>query len=109
MPQYEYCNFKGECFDRIFYHWSDAPQTIVEDSLIYRRQFPAPTVKFVGSFSGGTPQRHISQGHVEKGSGQKVVEDGMDRDVKRKKQERVDKQDRERKEFVASQLETYDV
>jgi hypothetical protein len=107
MPLYEYCNFKGECFDEIYLSWKDAPQSIVRDTLIYRRQFPAPTVKFKGPFSGGTPRKNILQGAYEKDSGQKVMEPGMDKDVKRYKKERKEKQDKERRKFIEKELANY--
>lgn len=106
MPIYEYCEEgRINCEDHIYLVGDEIPQSVKGK----RRYISAPTIKFVGAFSGGTAQRHISQRHVEKGSGQKVVEDGMDKDVARNAKERYDKQDKERGEFLASELESYDV
>jgi hypothetical protein len=106
MPIHEYCNEeRRECEEVIFLHGDEVPEVWHGK----RRYISAPTIKFVGAFSGGTPQRHISQRHVEKGSGQKVVEDGMEEDVKRNAAERYKKQDKERSDFIASELESYNV
>lgn len=106
MPIYEYCNEgRLDCEDHIFLVGDDIPQSVNGK----RRYISAPTIKFVGAFSGGTAQRHLSQRHVEKKSGQKVVEDGMDKDVKRHAREREAKADKVRSDHITEALESYGI
>ena len=106
MPIHEYCNKdRSDCEDHLFLVGDDIPQTVNGKS----RVISAPTVKFVGSFSGGTAQRHILQGAIEKKTGQKVVEAGMDKDVKRHAQERTAKADTVRRKHIETALESYSV
>jgi hypothetical protein len=102
MPAYEYCSDRGECFDRIFYHWSDAPETIVEDSLIYRRQFPNPAVRFKGPFSGSTKNMLFP----DDGS---VYEAGTKKDQKNKKRYVEEEREKARTDFLRKQVQEYDV
>lgn len=104
MPIHEYCNEgRVDCEDHIFLVGDDIPQSVKGK----RRFISAPTIKFVGAFSGGTSQRHLSQRHVEKASGQKVVEDGMDRDVKSNARDRKRKADKVRSDHITEALESY--
>jgi hypothetical protein len=98
MPVYEYCNSKGECFDRLFLSWRDAPKDIEG----YTRQFPNPAVRFKGPFSGSTKNML----HPDDGS---VVEAGTKEDTKRKKQYKKAQQEKARRDFLAKQVKEYDV
>jgi hypothetical protein len=62
------------------------------------RVVSVPTVKIAGSL----PHHNLRPGD-------RVVEAGMDRDVARAKQARYDKQDTERKKFIADELSTFDL
>ena len=66
----------------------------------------APVIKFRGPFSGGSTPANVLH---EFGPGQQVYEAGMDTDVKRAKKARYDKQDKERKEFIAKELSGLDL
>jgi hypothetical protein len=63
-----------------------------------KRVISAPAVKIAGAL----PHHNLAPGH-------QVVEAGMDRDVARAKKARYDKQDKERKEFIAKELSTLDL
>jgi hypothetical protein len=98
MPLYSYCNEKGECYDEMFLSWRDAPKEI--DG--YVRQFPNPSVRFKGPFSGAT--KNIAR--PDDGS---FYEKGTKDDQKRKKKYAEEKRDKARKDFLAEQVQTYDV
>jgi hypothetical protein len=98
MPNYEYCNKKGECFDRLFLSWRDAPKEI--DGCV--RQFPNPAVRFKGPFSGGTKL-------FSRPDDGRVIEDGTKDDNKRRQKEIADKRDQDRKDHIAKQLSEYDL
>ncbi len=95
MPIHEYCyEDRKDCIEVLFYVDEKVPQVI--DGK--RRVVSAPAVKIVGAL----PHHNI-------GPGQQVLEAGMDKDVKRAEKARYDKQDKERKEFIAKELSGLDL
>jgi hypothetical protein len=102
MPAYEFCNFRGECFDEIYLSWKDAPKTIVKDTIIYHRQFPNPSVRFKGPFSGSTK-------NIVRPDDGSVVEAGTKEDTKKKQRYKKEKQDKARRDFLANEVQNYDV
>ncbi len=103
MPIHEYC-YEGRkgCQDVLFLVGEDIPKEIGGR----RRVVSAPVIKFRGPFSGGSIPAHVLH---EPGPGQQVFEAGMDKDVKRAEKARYDKQDKERKEFIATELSGLDL
>ena len=102
MPNYAFCNERGECFDKLFLRWSDAPASIVRGTTIYERQFPNPAVRFKGPFSGNTTQLL----HTDDGS---EYEPGVRDDQKQKKKDADDKREQDRTDFLAKQVSSYDL
>jgi hypothetical protein len=95
MPVHEYCNDdRTLCTEMLFYVGEKIPEEIAGR----KRVVSAPAVKIVGSL----PHHNLAPGS-------QVVEAGMDKDVARAKQARYDKQDIERKKFIADELRSFDL
>jgi hypothetical protein len=95
MPVHEYCfEDRKDCVDVLFYVGEKVPPII--DGK--RRVVSAPAIKIAGSLR-----------HHNLEPGIQVFEAGMDKDVKRAKQARIDKQDKERSEFISKELSGFNL
>jgi hypothetical protein len=95
VPIHEYCNDdRTLCTEVLFY----VGETIPKEIAGRKRVVSAPAVKIVGAL----PHHNLAPGS-------RVVEAGMDKDVARAEQARYDKQDTERKKFIADELSSFDL
>lgn len=106
MPIREYVDESGILHERIYLAGEEVPRVIeVEGSRAYL-VVSAPTIRFKGPFSGGTPKREMV---TELKPGHEVLDDGGKRRMKELKEEAEAKRQEKRKKFLAEQLSTYDV
>lgn len=106
MPIREYVDEEGTLHERIYLAGEEVPRVIeVEGGRAYLI-VSAPTVRFKGPFSGGTPKRHQV---TELPPGHEFVDDGGARRMKEIKKEREAEKKAKRAKFIEEQLRTYDV
>ncbi len=103
MPIIEYCGKDRTDCEEVIYL---AGEKILPKFNNKRRVVSAPTIKFRGPFSGGSTTRNVIH---EAPPGQRIVEAGVEKDIKRAEKARIDKQDKERKEFIAEELRGLDL
>ena len=102
MPAYAYCAEDGDCFEEIFLSYKDAPKEYERNGKHYVRQFPNPAVFFKGPFSGAT--KNIL--HKDDG---RVYEKGTRNDQKNKKKYKEEERDKKRRDFLAKEVQNYDL
>jgi hypothetical protein len=116
MPIHEYETPSGVRVERIYLSGDKIPQAIEVEVLnpetddyeveIASLIISAPTIRFVGQFSGGTPQRHMKTQLPE---GHEVLDEGGKRRMKELEKERKEKARAKTREFLADSLRTYDI
>ncbi len=103
MPIIEYCGKDRTDCEEVIYL---AGEKVLPKFNNKRRVISSPTIKFRGPFSGGSTTKNVIH---EAPPGQRVLEAGVEKDIKRAETARTDKQDKERTEFIEKELRTLDL
>jgi hypothetical protein len=106
MPIHEFVDPKGIRHERIFLVGDEIPNQIDTEHGVAKRTISAPTVKFVGKFSGGTPAKHMK---TQLPDGHEVLDAGGKRRMKELQQEAKEKRAEKTREYLADSLRDYDV
>lgn len=106
MPIHEYVDQHGALHERIFLVGDEIPETIQVQAGVAYRRVSAPTIRFRGPFSAGTPRKHMV---TDLGPDTEVLDDGGKRRQKELVREAQDKRDRERTKYIEDSLSTYDI
>lgn len=105
MPIYEYLLDDGTKVEQIYLAGETAPKVIqLDDGRTGRRVVSVAVIRFDGAFSGGTASRNM----VKPDDGREY-EPGVKKDIKRKAQYREEKETKERREFLAKELNDYNL
>jgi hypothetical protein len=106
MPIHEYRTPSGILVERIYLVGDKIPEAIETQFGVAHKVISAPTIRFVGQFSGGTPKKHMK---TQLPDGHEVLDAGGKRRMKELEKERKEKARAKTREFLADSLRTYDI